>query len=433
MRWTREGDCLVNIRTWIERASRLHVSITNPVEARRIRAISVASLYFGIAALIFVVCVTLTGVIASLGMAMALALAGIISIGVHWILRSRHYRYGVWIFLVTAMSIIHLRPLNSTLGADRLIVGLAFVPAIQALGILVLSHRTAMRFLAVNFGFVLLAFALRPDIIIPTGIIMGFILAVQSLTLVLLATVTDMERDFAEKAAANTAVAEIVAGIAHGINSPLAAAKTMSARLKRKMSGEGSVKGEDVTSLVAKLDSTVDRTLIISKSLQFFVEPPTSAASGDFFNLTAVCQDALELCNQAFQLQHLNVVFDPDASADVLVKGSKDRVTHAIVNLMSSSFKIFATGEEGTIHLTIEPYGDRVILKVGDSVAHDMANLQILLANRATEGGNIERGGDIELRMAKRLFERCGATLDIGNDPDRDKFRIAIARHIIEG
>ena len=407
-----------------------HKSVTDPPEAMRMRAMATGTLFIAITC-ISMCSLTFFGgmVVSAIVTKMFISLAAICFL-VYGLLRTKFRKYGIWIFLVCTSAIVQVRPFLTTMPPERLIYGLNFISVISTAGVLVLGFRSAMKYMILNLVLMLSAFVIRSDIHTAVGYLTVLYLVIQCIFIALLAYIGSIEREIASQVSANNAVTQIVAGVAHGVNSPLAALKTMVIRLERKLNSGTETSLADIQGMVSKVNRTIDRTLIISKGLQNYVEPSASDSDNLSFSLGEACMDAVRLCQYAFSMERLTLNFDQDKHKNVFVKGNRDRFVHAFENLLSSSFKMLATADSGCVSIEIREAGDKVILALGDSSDSDMKLIHLMVHDPLMNLTAIQAGGDLEIRMAPRLFERCGLPLEVGTDKTCDKFIVTFQKSL---
>jgi signal transduction histidine kinase len=317
------------------------------------------------------------------------------------------------------MFLVQARPWTS-IPFDRVIAGMMFVSLIQIIAVLVFTFRVAVMVMAVNIVLMTIPWFVKPEYRVITFPITVICTIFQSVFLAILSKINQSERDIAAQLSAENAVGEILAGIAHGINSPLSAVRTIGARLDRKL-GLGELTLDAARVLVIKMLRAVDRTLILSKALQNYVE---QVPNGDQkrFDLQMACREATQFCVAAFDLESVKINLDFPES-QVLISAPRDRVVHAISSLLSSCYKNLSASSNSEINIGIEVVGCSAVVRVGDTGKASLDALVDTVENPLKHRTGIEKGGDLEIRMARKLFEMCAARFEVGKDPVRDKFR----------
>ncbi len=407
-----------------------HPSVVDLATARRIRALAAGSLTFAILDLIYIAFCLYYSLLAAPLVLVGLVVVDVLMIMVYVLVRTRHYRWGNWLFLLSGVAIIQLRPLIPHLPPERIVLAMPFVAMLQTTAVLVLEFRAAMIFLPVNLALMSLVFVLRPDVSVVHATLVVMCVVCQSIMTALLAYISKLERDLAARASAASAVAEIVAGVAHALNSPMAATTAIVASLERRLSSDQEHDPQAqpawILPLVGKASRTLERSQIIAKSLQHFVEPEDSKSSKSMLVLTDCVDEAIDHCRHAFNAPHVQVDFPREACAQLRIYCHRTRFIHAITNLLSSCFKVLLTASEPVIRIAIAERTAHITLRIGDSSGSDLTTVRKLIEDPLHDSSTMDKGSDLELRIAERLFGRCDAQLKVGSEVATEKFIITL-------
>ena len=418
----------MNVKSVLLEMTKPHATVTDHGEARRMRALAAVSLFLALSTCLNALAYVWTQTPGNEPVRNQLALSSALFFSTYVLLRTKWRFVGIYLCFATLILLVQGRVLDPNVPPESLMLGLIFACVIQTAGVLVFSFRSGIMFSIVNYLLVILTFVLRPDIRTPNGIIIAFFVLSQSVFTVLLSGITNIEREIASKISAMMAVSEIVAGIAHNLNSPLSAAKMMINRLHRILESRNPAQMDHAIDLSAKFGSKVGAALSISKSLQYFVERKPDLHSEGKFELVQICKDAIARSKELFHFDEIEVKFDPTKLIHLQVIGNPDRFTHALENIISGSAKLLPSSAPGFIAVDIEDQPYAVVVKIGDSADMDLKFMKQLVNDEFSSSSQDKKGDYLEVRLAKPLFEKCGAMFDIGSNPAVDRYIITIKK-----
>ena len=385
-----------------------HETVTDPAKRRRLRALSAVSLFLAFAGTSLYLIAVPSGNISTPTVAKSLLAASVIFILIWGLSRSKLHKYGVALFFVTLMMLIHLRPLSPSISTERLVFGLVFIAVIQTACAIIFTFKTAIMMMSLNVILMFFGILLRPDVASPVGYLMITYVMIQSIFIGILAKISQVERDIAAKASAQSAVVGVFSGIAHGINSPLAAAQLMLSRAERK-GNDGTLDAKGLLPLIVKSNRSLDRAAIISKGLQYYVEEPVSIelSAGP---LDEIISESVNYCQQAFLDPRIKITTDLKSITGSRVPGDFARLVHAFTSVLSSSYKDLAVAVGGEITIKTKITGHFIYIEISDSAFTPATQIRPLTTSPSENSGDSDVNG-LDIKLARQLFAGCHAEI----------------------
>ena len=401
-----------------------HASVQDAAKRRRLRALAAVSLFLAVAGTTLYLVAVPTGNISTPAVAKSLLAASVLFILIWGLSRSKFHKYGVVLFFVTLMMLIHLRPLSPAISTERLIFGLVFIAVVQTACALIFTFKTATRLMMLNIALMISGFYLRPDMASPIGYLMVTYIMIQSIFIAILSKVSQVERDISSMVSAQNAVVEVFSSLAHGINSPLAAAQLMLSRAERK-GRDGTLDQNSLVQLIIKSNRSLDRTAIISKGLQYYVEQPvtTGLTAGP---IDEIILEAINYCTHAFSDPRIQITTDFSSIKGLRVPGDFSRLSHAFTNVLSSSFKDIAAAAGGQITITSKIVETYIHIEINDSSFSPTRHASQAPASLSPVASD-SVGKDLEIKLARQLFEGCRAEISTDNTHARYIIKLLVA------
>ncbi|QDK45192.1 hypothetical protein DOM22_08495 [Bdellovibrio sp. ZAP7] len=175
------------------------------------------------------------------------------------------------------------------------------------------------------------------------------------------------QKNIALQAAKMSALGEMVGGIAHEINTPLAAIKMfLNEAISELEKGEQSDK-DALADYVHKSDATIDRIAKIIKGLKTF------ARAGELdpfteFSVQECIEDAVILCEDRFKSESVDLRWKIPAST-IVIECRPTEITQVLLNLMNNALDAVSKLSEKWVTVQVDDTPDFVQFRVTDSGA----------------------------------------------------------------
>jgi C4-dicarboxylate-specific signal transduction histidine kinase len=175
------------------------------------------------------------------------------------------------------------------------------------------------------------------------------------------------QRTKALQAAKMSALGEMVGGIAHEINTPLAAIKMFLSEAITELEQGPKADMEALANYVHKSDATIDRIAKIIKGLKTF------ARSGELdpfqnFSTQECIEDALILCGDRFKSESVDLRWEIPAST-IMIECRPIEITQVLLNLMNNALDAVSKLPEKWVALHVDDTPEFVQIRVTDSGA----------------------------------------------------------------
>jgi len=213
---------------------------------------------------------------------------------------------------------------------------------------------------------------------------------------------TRSERDKAERAARQSdrlaAVGQMAAGIGHEINNPLMNIMSL-ARLVESSVGEHD-KADLIKSDLHTLQEEGERCARIVQGILKFAR--ASEPRYERFSLDVLLEDTLELLNHRADAKQIK--FDVNLHKSVLVLGDPNQLQQVLVNIILNA--IHASGEGGTISISLVSEKDDVVIEVSDQgegiAENDMSHIFNPFFSTKPEGEGTGLGLSVSYGIIKK-------------------------------
>jgi C4-dicarboxylate-specific signal transduction histidine kinase len=222
-----------------------------------------------------------------------------------------------------------------------------------------------------------------------------------------------IERAIALQAAKMASLAEMTAGIAHEINSPLSVIRVRAERLAR---AAGDLRPEELRDSAQRIVDTVDRISKIMSGMRVI----TRNGEADPFiqeSLATIVTDVCELSQSRLRSQAIELRLVPIPEALMLECRSVE-VAQVLVNLLNNACDASASSgaSERWVRLAATETEDGVEIRVSDSGAGIPRRIRDRLFKPLTTTKPIGEGTGLGLSISKALIEAHGGrlTLDEG-------------------
>ncbi len=186
-----------------------------------------------------------------------------------------------------------------------------------------------------------------------------------------MSTAADIElneqKNIALQAAKMSALGEMVGGIAHEINTPLAAIKMfLNEAISELERGEQSDK-DALADYIHKSDATIDRIAKIIKGLKTFARAGELDPFTDF-SVQECIEDAVILCEDRFKSDSVDLRWEIPAST-IMIECRPIEITQVLLNLMNNALDAVSKLPEKWVTVQVDDTPDFVQFRVTDSGA----------------------------------------------------------------
>ncbi len=213
----------------------------------------------------------------------------------------------------------------------------------------------------------------------------------------------DEQKNIAQQAAKMSALGEMMGGLAHEINTPLAAIKLF---LNQAIDEIGSDVPDlkNLNEFLHKSDLTVDRIAKIIKGLKTFSR---AGQSDPFigFSVQEAIEDAMILCEERFKKEQVDLRWSIPPET-IKIDCRPIELTQVIINLIGNAIDAIASSSDKWIELHVSDFDSCIQIRVTDS------------------------GWGIPLEMAEKIFQPFFTTKEVGKGTG---IGLSISHGIVKG
>ena len=200
-------------------------------------------------------------------------------------------------------------------------------------------------------------------------------------------------------------LAEFAAGASHEINNPLGVISGHAQMLLNKETDPG--RRKQLAAIVRQTERVHD---LLRGTLQFARPPAAKPGVGRVGVLLQACAD-----DHAVEAAGKGATLTVEADAVAVVAGDPEQIRRAVSQLVRNALD--AVPPFGTVRLTAEPAGDRVLVRVSDSGPGPAAAAVPHLFDPFFSGKSAGRGRGLGLSIAWRLVRQNGGDLRFDPTP----------------
>jgi C4-dicarboxylate-specific signal transduction histidine kinase len=157
---------------------------------------------------------------------------------------------------------------------------------------------------------------------------------------------------------------EMSAGIAHEINNPLTIIIAKISRLKRKIATD-SLTQEEMLLELSQINETSNRIVKIIKGLKSFSRDGVNDPK-EIFSVIDVVQDTLELCNERFRENTIDLRVDFNPLQEIKVEGSSVQISQVVFNLLSNAIDATKFMTDKWVEIKLEMKDSNCVLSITD-------------------------------------------------------------------
>lgn len=237
----------------------------------------------------------------------------------------------------------------------------------------------------------------------------------------------DNERAKSFTASKMAALGEISAGIAHEINTPLAAISMLSGQIQSMVEG-GDHDYATIKQLAERVEATTFKIAKIIKGLQSYSRDashdPMSA-----YPLKQIIEDSLALCADAFKKSSIKLSLD-EVSPNLQLSCRPAQISQVLLNLINNARDAIEHQDNPWIKISIEEREDEVSILVTDSGNGIPNDIKEKLFHPFFTTKPIGKGTGLGLSVSEKIVTSHGGRLELASHSPYTCFVLTLPRHL---
>ncbi|MBU1181013.1 MAG: PAS domain S-box protein, partial [Proteobacteria bacterium] len=238
---------------------------------------------------------------------------------------------------------------------------------------------------------------------------------------VLLVTTSDItERLEAEQlliqASKMTTLGEMASGVAHELNQPLSVIKTASSFIIRKTNQNEKIEDQIMSTMVNKIDSSVDRASKIINHMRLFARK--SDMEREKVNVNEILENAFEIFSQQLKIRDIEVVWDTEENLPE-IKADSSRLEQVFINLLINARDaiedLYPPGQDTKgdkkIALRTRSAGGTVIVEVCDTGIGIPDTILDKIFEPFFTTKEVGKGTGLGLSISYGIIKECGGNI----------------------
>ena len=201
--------------------------------------------------------------------------------------------------------------------------------------------------------------------------------------------------------------AEMVSGIAHELNNPLAVLHGRIQMLQAQVVS-GNLSSEDLSSSLEKLNQTVFRISKIVNGLRSFVRPGVTDAI-EFVSPTRAIEDALDFCRGRFHKQKVDIILD--VSTMKRARCVSVHLIQILLNLLNNALQATEACSEKWVKILAQDNGEEVVFRIIDSGTGIAVRIEGRIFEPFFTTKEAQKATGLGLSISKSLAEKNGGSL----------------------
>ncbi|MBU1713363.1 MAG: PAS domain S-box protein [Proteobacteria bacterium] len=246
---------------------------------------------------------------------------------------------------------------------------------------------------------------------------------------VLLVTTSDItERLEAEQlliqASKMTTLGEMASGVAHELNQPLSVIKTASSFIIRKTNQNEKIEDQIMSTMVNKIDSSVDRASKIINHMRLFARK--SDMEREKVNVNEILENAFEIFSQQLKIRDIEVVWDTEDNLSE-IKADSSRLEQVFINLLINARDaiedLYPPGQDTKgdkkITLRTRSAGGTVIVEVCDTGIGIPDTILDKIFEPFFTTKEVGKGTGLGLSISYGIIKDCGGSITAESEPGK--------------
>lgn len=227
---------------------------------------------------------------------------------------------------------------------------------------------------------------------------------------------------YAITSAKNTVLGQLVGGIAHEINNPLAVIQLRSDQLL-ELTESDDIKKDFFIKSLKSIDLTVRKISEILTELRSFAKGlPSDGLAKQSIKQTI--EHTLALCNHRFNLQGIRINFD--CNEDFTYEARPAEISQILIHLLNNSYDAVIDAKEKWIRIEARKLDNDLVLSVTDSGLGVAADIQDkLLEPFFTTKSTLQRSG-LGLTIVKNILDSYHSKIFLDRTSANTQFQIVM-------
>jgi len=224
-----------------------------------------------------------------------------------------------------------------------------------------------------------------------------------------------------------SALGEMASGIAHEINTPLAAISILSSQLKEVVDDDP-IDKELLKGHADKIEKTSSRIAKIIKGLRSFSRDSTSDPF-ILINATELIEDVFSLCKEKFSSHgvEMNVSFSEESLS---FYGQPVQLSQVVVNLLNNSFDAISELKEKWVRLEVKKDAAAIEISITDSGFGVPVHIQDKIFDPFYTTKEIGKGTGIGLSLSKKILQAHKGDLFLNSNCKHTQFILKIPKDL---
>ncbi|MBT3982372.1 MAG: GHKL domain-containing protein [Bacteriovoracaceae bacterium] len=222
---------------------------------------------------------------------------------------------------------------------------------------------------------------------------------------------------------------EMVGGIAHEINNPLAIIN-ISVKNISKLANENKLSKENILEGVSNIEKTIIRISKIIDGLKT-ISRDTGKFEKTEVNLKDILQDIISLSSEKFRINEVSYRLDlEDKSFDKKILCDRVQISQVLINLLNNSYDAIENLDERWVEVrSLESQGFDII-KITDSGTGIPEKIQNSLFEPFYTSKGVGKGTGLGLSISKSILEMHHGSLEIDNSSQSTCFIIKLPKAV---
>lgn len=225
-----------------------------------------------------------------------------------------------------------------------------------------------------------------------------------------------------------SSLGEMASGIAHEINSPLAAIALRSEQGGRFVESQlpSSSAKEKLVSIFDQIYKTSEKIDKIVKGMRTFSR---NAEADPKIEVTvwSILEDTLSLCLERIKRKGTDVTWE-FSNKDLSISCRPSQIGQVLLNLINNSEQAIEHNLEKWIKIAVSEYDNRVIIKITDSGKGISSKIQSKIFDPFYTTKEVGKGTGLGLSLSREIMHEHGGTLDIDKNSENTCFVMSIPK-----
>lgn len=223
-----------------------------------------------------------------------------------------------------------------------------------------------------------------------------------------------------------SALGEMAGGIAHEINSPLAAITMRARHIKTLLSSQEPINTAKIIEYTEVIEKTGHRIAQIVQGMRAISRNADSDAF-ELMDITTVIEETLALCTEKLTKNDIKIVFEGKHQG-LEVNGRQTQISQVILNLINNASDAIAQFDEKWIRIELSDSSSDVIISITDSGNGIPEDLREKIFNPFFTTKDVGKGTGLGLSVSKTIIENHHGNLSIDESSQKTKFILQLPK-----